>query len=171
MPATVLKLKPRTSTAGLRCSECGAATKATCNCGAIYISAGEYAAKAVAASPKKSNRAVADDLGVSRETVRRARKTAGTNVPPTRTGKDGKDYPAKRPRKKLTLQAKVNKMAAPPVKLSQGYISELEEWLATRPLLDEGAVVTLLNALHLCAENCQRLAQQIEVQYPKEKKP
>ena len=163
--ATVVKLRP--STAGLRCQECGASAKAACNCGAPYVPAGQLAARATTSG--KSNRAVADELGISRETVRRARKAAGTNVPPARTGKDGKDYPAKGRKAKPTLQATVNKMAAPPIKLTQGYIVELEDWLATRPALPELAVVTLLNALNLCAENCERLVEQIEAQYPREK--
>lgn len=45
--------------------------------GAPYIRAGEYAAKAVASNPEKSNRALADELGVSPNTVLAARKNAG----------------------------------------------------------------------------------------------
>ena len=107
----------------------------------------------------------------SKDTVRRARKTAGANAPPAHTGKDGKSYPAKRKPKALTLQAQVNKMVGPPAAFMQGYIAELEQWLASKPALAEDAVVTLLNVLNLCAENCERLAKQIDAQYPKGAKP
>jgi hypothetical protein len=107
---------------------------------------------------------------VDHKTVSRARKTGGEFSPPEkRTGKDGKAYPAKRTSKKPkpTLQAQVNKMARPPIDLVQGYIVELEAWLDTKPPLPEAAVVTLLNALNLCAESCERLTAQIETQFPK----
>jgi hypothetical protein len=45
----------------------------------------------VKANPGKSNRAIADEIGASYETVRRARKTTDTDVSvKKRTGKDGK---------------------------------------------------------------------------------
>jgi len=40
----------------------------------MYIPAGQRAAEAIAANPRKSNVAIADDLGVSEWTVRDARK-------------------------------------------------------------------------------------------------
>jgi hypothetical protein len=85
------------SAAQLKCSACGATAKAACNCGAPYVPAGVLAAKAVAASPEKSNRAIADEIGVGFETVRRARQSGDPNGSPAkRTGKDGKSYPAKK---------------------------------------------------------------------------
>jgi len=81
MPAPVLRAK---------CSACG--TEATCECNAPYVPAGERAAAAVAASPEKSNRAIAAEIGVSDKTVAAARKATAEHsaVPATRTGRDGK---------------------------------------------------------------------------------
>lgn len=58
----------------------------------VYIPASTRAAKAVAANPGKSDRAIADNIGVSQPTVSRARKrSTDTNVSvDKRTGKDGK---------------------------------------------------------------------------------
>lgn len=103
--ATIHQFVPKEETieTKLVCSACGAVGKGSCLCGAHYVPAGERAAKAAAANPEKSARAIADDLGVSKDTVRRARKSGGANAPTDRvTGKDGKSYPAKkrgRPRK------------------------------------------------------------------------
>jgi len=49
---------------------------AACNCGAPYVPAGRRAAEAVATNPEKSDRAIAAEIGVDRETVARARKIA-----------------------------------------------------------------------------------------------
>ena len=51
------------------------------------------AADAIAANPQKSNRALAEELGVSDMTVKRARDESGaTHVAPEREGRDGKTY-------------------------------------------------------------------------------
>jgi hypothetical protein len=76
------------------CTGCGAEANASCNCGVSYIPKAVRAREAVAASPEKSNRALADELGVDEKTVRKAR--ANQSAPETVTGKDGKSYPAKR---------------------------------------------------------------------------
>jgi hypothetical protein len=56
------------------------------------------AAKAVAANPDKSDRATAAEIGVGKDTVRRARKSVGANAPTEkRVGKDGKSYKARKP--------------------------------------------------------------------------
>ena len=49
----------------LECSACGATTDAACDCGASYTPAGARAAKAVAANPERSDRAIAAELGVA----------------------------------------------------------------------------------------------------------
>ena len=76
----------------LECSDCGAAATANCGCHAPYVPAGERAAKAVAENPEKSDRAIAAELGVSKDTIRRARKSTGAHAPvdEPRVGKDGK---------------------------------------------------------------------------------
>lgn len=96
--ATIHQLKPKPSLAMLECSNCGATTNAACNCGVAYVPASQRAAEAITADPTKSNRAIADQIGVSEPTVRRARGASG-DAPATVIGKDGKSYPAERPSK------------------------------------------------------------------------
>jgi hypothetical protein len=113
----------------LQCSKCGAVTEAACDCQVEYKSVpGERARKAVEATPGKSNRAIAEEIGVSYETVRRARPSPDTNVSgdpgqragdtnvsgdpgrrssiphgtgEVRIGKDGKRYRTPTPKSKL----------------------------------------------------------------------
>ena len=75
----------------LACSACGAEANASCNCGKPY-SPRERAAEVVAAHPEKSNRAIADEIGASEATVRRARDAtaSGDAVAEPRIGRDGK---------------------------------------------------------------------------------
>lgn len=72
------------------CSGCGAEANASCNCGKAYIPAKQRAAEAIAANPQKSNRAIADETGVSEPTVRRARTASHDAVEEPRVGLDGK---------------------------------------------------------------------------------
>lgn len=75
----------------LECSSCGAEGTGSCDCGAPYVSARERAAKAIAANPEKSNRALAAELGIAPNTVRTARKSTEQDCPvDTRVGLDGK---------------------------------------------------------------------------------
>jgi len=86
--ADVIQMPIRTK---LVCSACGAVGQGSCRCNAPYVPAGKRAEEAVAANPGKSDRSIADDVGVSRETIRRARKATATNVSvEKRVGKDGK---------------------------------------------------------------------------------
>lgn len=79
------------------CSECGTQGEAGCDCAAEYISAAAFAVRAIARNPEKSNRAIAEETGVSFETIRRARPTdTNVSVEP-RLGLDGKTR--KMPRK------------------------------------------------------------------------
>src|SRR5262252_5049036 len=90
------------SIAQLACTECGALADASCNCGAPYEPAGSRATKAIAANPKLSNRAIAEQSGVGEKTVRRARvSTASPDAVETRTGKDGKVRVMPKPKFKL----------------------------------------------------------------------
>jgi len=88
-------------TTKLECSACGASGEGSCNCGAPYISPGARAAKAIADNPEKSNRTIAAEIGVSHQTIMRARE-GGPNGPPEKvTGRDGKSYPATVERQEL----------------------------------------------------------------------
>lgn len=74
----------------MACTACGAEAYASCNCRAAYKPI-EIAAKAVAANPEKSDRAIADEIGVSHATVSRARATvSGETVDEPRIGLDGR---------------------------------------------------------------------------------
>lgn len=79
------------------CSDCGAQGEAGCDCGAEYISASAFAARAIARNPGKSNRVLAEEIGVNPSTVDKARNELPEN-PATekRQGQDGKMYPSKR---------------------------------------------------------------------------
>lgn len=85
------------------CPSCGANARAGCNCGVDYVPAGEYAAQQVAKpeNREKSNRMLADEIGVSKDTVRTARKVGGEKSPPEkRVGRDGKKQSATKKKSK-----------------------------------------------------------------------
>jgi hypothetical protein len=72
---------------------CGAEANASCNCGVSYVAKSVRAAEAIKANPKKSDRAIAAEIGVSVTTVGQARKASGVNfLTPERVGQDGKSY-------------------------------------------------------------------------------
>jgi hypothetical protein len=50
------------------------------------------AAEAIKANPKKSDRAIAADIGVNQKTVGAARRSAEEYSSPERIGRDGKSY-------------------------------------------------------------------------------
>ena len=75
----------------MQCSECGAAGIAACDCGAPYMPAADRAAKAIAANPDKSDRAIAAEIGVDHETVWQSTEINWRIIPvDTRVGLDGK---------------------------------------------------------------------------------
>jgi hypothetical protein len=94
MNNTVLKFETKPKAVVIRCEACGATADAACSCGAAYVPVVECAAKAVAATPQKSDRAIAAQLGIDHKTVAKARRAGGELSPPqTRIGRDGKTYP------------------------------------------------------------------------------
>jgi hypothetical protein len=109
----------------VECSQCG--KPKGCSCDAPYVPAGTFAAK-INNDPelaKLSNRAVAEKLGVSNQTVMRARKaTAPNGAVEERTGKDGKKR--RMPKRKgnggghriATTKASGRKMKPPPRNVS-----------------------------------------------------
>jgi hypothetical protein len=101
------------------CSECGAEGTASCDCGAPYLPAGMRASQALAAHPEKSNRAIAAEVGVGVETIRRARIARDPNGSPDKTiGLDGKAYPSRREKS--------------PKQITASYSVE-EDWLQSTP--------------------------------------
>jgi uncharacterized protein YerC len=84
----------------LHCAQCGVIVKAQCGCGVGYITAGKAAAQAVKAHPEKSDRAIAEEIGVGTMTVSRARKaTVPNGTVEKRTGRDGKARKQPKPSK------------------------------------------------------------------------
>jgi hypothetical protein len=81
--------RPRMPKPRLFCSKCGVRAQATCDCGASYIPARVYAERAIAAHPEKSNRAIAEETGISHETIRQVREATDNNLA-VRIGLDGK---------------------------------------------------------------------------------
>lgn len=77
----------------MQCTACGAEANASCNCGKPYVPKKQRAADAIKANPRRSNVDIAEELGVSDMTVKRARDELGsTYVEPEREGRDGKVY-------------------------------------------------------------------------------
>jgi hypothetical protein len=90
--AKIIPLKRR-STAQLSCSACGACSDAACDCGAPYLPAGDIAARAIKANPKRSDRSIAEEVGVNQKTVGASRRELGEEYSsPERIGRDGKSY-------------------------------------------------------------------------------
>jgi hypothetical protein len=86
----------------LHCTRCGVTQEAACDCGVGYLPAREYAAKAIAENPEKSDRAIAAAIGIDHKTVAAARQAGGEYSPPEkRTGRDGKSHPSKKPKLRL----------------------------------------------------------------------
>jgi len=103
------------------CSKCGAKARPGCNCGVAYIPAVEFAARAVKASPHKSDRAIAVEIGVAPNTVRKARATAQKCAVEKRIGRDGKarKLPRMTPEAANAMKARAEAVARlfpPPVK-------------------------------------------------------
>jgi hypothetical protein len=131
----------------LICSICGAKAEAKCACGATYIPASKLAERAVIANPELSDRALAAQLGVGKDVVRRARVLTGAKAPvKTRTGKDGKTrvMPVKLPRPsssggvvRLTEKRNAGDAENPPTLTSEyfqveaqaGHRNQLIDWI------------------------------------------
>jgi hypothetical protein len=89
MSSTVIKMNIQR----MVCTGCGSEANASCNCGVSYVAKSVRAAEAIKANPGKSDRAIAADIGISHPTVAKARaELGGNNLPPERTGQDGKSY-------------------------------------------------------------------------------
>jgi hypothetical protein len=118
MTAQVQKLFPDNR---LVCSGCGKSTEAACACGVAYVPAGQRAADAVAASPEKSDRAIAADLGVGNATVSRVRRATVSHdtVVEPRTGRDGKTR--RMPQKKAAPKYDSNYLTAACLRIDQAH--------------------------------------------------
>jgi hypothetical protein len=128
----------------LECSQCGATTEARCGCGVTYVPAGTRATAAVAASPEKSNRAIAAATGLSEATVRRARVAGATNdAAEKRVGKDGRKYPATtdtlasiRAKRVRQWQVEFNRLSHDAIKLAADWDREPKQFAVSQGLLE-----------------------------------
>jgi hypothetical protein len=106
--ADILKFRRKPEPIRLRCTGCGATTEAPCGCGVRFriLRPGEAAKRAIKKDPRMSDRAIAKNIGVTSNTVRRARKTTApfgaVNKNERRVGQDGKArrMPTPQPQKK-----------------------------------------------------------------------
>jgi hypothetical protein len=87
------------------CTGCGAEANASCNCGKPYVPKAARAAQAVKANPEKSDRAIAEEIGVSPMTVNRARATVPDVTVDERIGLDGKTRRMPRQADPVTVEA------------------------------------------------------------------
>jgi hypothetical protein len=150
----------------LECSACGKGITAGCGCGAIYVPAGQRAKDAVKRNPNKSDRAIADELGVGHQTVARARKkSTGPDGPvQKRTGKDGKarKQPTRPPAPVSDPVKEVNGFHRELVGFLHDFEQKFGKWHDAGPVLDENGKAALMQALYLCADGFARLAQKLD---------
>jgi hypothetical protein len=86
------------------CSSCGA--DRGCDCNAPAIPKSVLAARAIEKAPNRSNRVIAEEIGIDEKTVRKARKaTADQSGVQKRKGKDGRERAVPRARPKEKSQA------------------------------------------------------------------
>ena len=80
--------------AGITPVGCCAEANATCSCGVSYVAKSVRAAEAIKENPGKSDWAIAAELGIGSNTVRRAREDSGApcGAGEERIGRDGKSY-------------------------------------------------------------------------------
>jgi predicted transcriptional regulator len=132
------------------------------------VTAGAAAAAAVAANPDKTNRAIAGDLGVDEGTVRKARRSVAENsATGKRTGKDGKQYKAKKPKKAKAEPRQVDEKIAAFVSELVSVMARISKFQSSNksmptPEMRKGLVATL----YQCADRVQRLAQAIDGRDP-----
>jgi hypothetical protein len=145
----------------LECSACGAEANASCDCGKPYIAMAKAKA-AVMAAPEMSDRAIAAEAGVHRETVAKARKELAGDQPVERVGLDGKvrKLPQRAPRDFYAVPDDVEPSAKDyenSLLMRADHARELAE------LPFEGrATNEIVDAVRAAAAAWERLAQQLE---------
>jgi hypothetical protein len=99
----------------LQCSACGAEANASCNCGQPYVPAMERAKREAEKDPSASVRTIAERARTGVRQAHEAKKAVSKETPEqavpdgtpkTVTGRDGKQYPARREKvtEKLTVE-------------------------------------------------------------------
>jgi len=165
-----MSLRYQGSIVGMICPECRAEARAGCNCGVEYVRPRDLAAKAIADadSPKKSDRVIAAEIGVGRETVRRVRNsTAPNGAVAKRTGKDGRtrrlpQKPNPKPESKSDEQRKVaNEHQRELMTFYNKFEKKLDEWISSNNTSTE-AKEMMHDALMLVADGLMQLAQKLD---------
>lgn len=162
--ARVLKFKRHATK--LECSSCGVTVDGGCDCGAAYnVTPGRRAAVAVAATPQRSDRAIAAEIGVDHKTVASARRATGERSPvEPRTGSDGKKRrPPRRPEPVISRPAdEVNAFQRELLTFLDDFTQRFSAWQESKPLLDSDGKGALMNALYLASDGLARLSQKLD---------
>jgi hypothetical protein len=146
----------------ISCKACGITLAAGCGCrvGYDYVKPIERAKRAIANTPDKSDRAIAEDIGVSDTTVLRARRTtASKEAVEKRTGKDGKAR--RQPKKSMTAKRPTKTWIRFHDDIGD-YIRRLDRWLIKEPALESDHALELVNVLLIASDELKRLAQTVK---------
>ena len=182
----------------LRCTSCGTFTRCACGCGRPYVgehrwsmsveqmlvevvperanepSALDRAMAAVEANPEKSDRVIAAEIGVGRQTVMRARaavKVRSGDGPPDgppekRVGRDGRSYPAAARRPPAPTPSDyfeaVNAFHGELVGFLTDFSGRFSAWREDAGPLDDEGKAALMQALYLCGDGFMRVAQELD---------
>ncbi|MDF0523165.1 hypothetical protein P0R31_38780 [Bradyrhizobium yuanmingense] len=173
----------------MKCTACGAAGVAGCECGAPYMPSMKHTEEKLKTHPEfasLSDRRVAEKLGVNQSTVNRVRNRLGDAIasPAKRRGKDNKEYPAQQKSKQTAkpTQAEPVKAEAEPrmppkldmniikqagafhtelTKYTEEFCARVKQWHAANQI-DEESHGCVVQALEMASMRLQRAAQDID---------
>ena len=151
---------PKQVKAELKCTNCYAVGVASCDCNKPYLPPFELAVEAIRKNPELSDRAIGELIGVSYETVRRARKSGVTSVTPDkRTGRDGKKQSAKKKKAKPPSDAKqAQAFGRSAAKFTTDITEKFEAFLERDLMLPRDALLSLVSIFNVCAAQFTALA-------------
>jgi DNA-binding Lrp family transcriptional regulator len=141
------------------------------------VAAGARAAKAVAANPRKSDRAIAAELGVSHTTIQNARKATGNNLPVEgrstvtnvtvgRLGLDGKVRKLPKLKTKVVAPEAANEKIKAFVREIVNLMFRMSQFKNSGQMPSDEMRKGLVSNLYQCAEEIMRLAQAIDGRDP-----
>jgi hypothetical protein len=139
----------------LRCSCCGATAEATCECGVAYVPPVEFARQAVERSPEKSDRAIAEEIGVDHKTVAAARRATGENSP-VRRGKDGKTR--RTPQKRGPVPVDIRKVTRDLYSFLARFVPQCQKVISERNFTEESknTLFDQMGSARQCLEELQQ---------------
>ncbi|UPJ25900.1 hypothetical protein [Bradyrhizobium sp. CW1] len=146
-----------------------------------YVPAHKVARAAIAAHPQKSDRAIAEEIGVDHKTVAKARARTGDHSPvEKRIGKDGKarKMPEPSPQHANEAQPEPRKLPKPPkidmnvikqagafhnelLKYTTEFCARIQSWHAANKI-DEESHFCVVQAMETASMCLQRMAQEID---------